>query len=92
MPQLFKVGNYYVYFWLDEGKPLEPVHFHISEGKPTKNATKVFITKNKKCYISYTNPRDKKQTISNIVRIAETQVDFIIKKWIETFGEINYYM
>ena len=25
MPQVFKIGSYLVYFWMDEGKPLEPI-------------------------------------------------------------------
>ena len=32
MPQVFKIGSYWVYFWLDETIPLEPVH--VSQGKP----------------------------------------------------------
>jgi len=41
MPQIFKVGAYIVYFWLNVGDPLEPVHVHIKEGVPSGNATKV---------------------------------------------------
>ena len=26
MPQVFKIGSYWVYFWANENKPLEPVH------------------------------------------------------------------
>ena len=44
MPQVFKIGAYWVYFWSNENDPLEPVHVHVSEGKPTKNATKIWIT------------------------------------------------
>ena len=40
MPQVFKIGSYWVYFWTNENRPLEPVHVHISEGKPVQNATK----------------------------------------------------
>ena len=39
MPQIFKIGSYWVYFWANENEPLEPVHVHIAEGKPTSNAT-----------------------------------------------------
>ena len=45
MPQVFKIGSYWVYFWANENKPLEPVHVHISKGKPTANTTKFWITK-----------------------------------------------
>ena len=33
MPQVFKIGSYWVYFWANENKPLEPIHVHISKGK-----------------------------------------------------------
>ena len=39
MPQVFKVGAYWIYFWANEGKPLEPIHVHIAEGRPHQNAT-----------------------------------------------------
>ena len=41
MPQVFKLGSYWVYFWTNEGKPLEPIHVHISQGSPTEHSTKV---------------------------------------------------
>ena len=34
MPQVFKIGSYWVYFWANENKPLEPVHVHVAEGRP----------------------------------------------------------
>jgi hypothetical protein len=42
MPQVFKLGSYWVYFWTNENNPVEPVHVHISEGKPVSNATKIW--------------------------------------------------
>ncbi len=41
MPQIFKIGSYTVYFWMNEGIPLEPVHVHVAKGVPSKNATKM---------------------------------------------------
>ena len=38
MPQIFKFGPYYVYFWSNENDPLEPVHVHVCEGRPVANA------------------------------------------------------
>lgn len=37
MPQIFKVGNYIIYFWSNENDPLEPIHVHVSEGVPQEN-------------------------------------------------------
>ena len=35
MPQVFKVGSYWVYFWANENEPLEPIHVHVAQGHPT---------------------------------------------------------
>ena len=43
MPQIFRMGEYWIYFWSNENKPLEPVHVHIAKGQPVENATKVGI-------------------------------------------------
>ena len=40
MPQVFKIGSYWVYFWANENEPLEPVHVHVAQGAPSANATK----------------------------------------------------
>ncbi len=40
MPQIFRIGSYIVYFWSNEGIPLEPVHVHIAEGRASANAPK----------------------------------------------------
>lgn len=45
LPQLFKIGSYLIYFWVQEGVPLEPVHVHISVNRPNKDSTKIWITK-----------------------------------------------
>ena len=44
MPQLLRVGPYTIYFWSNENEPLEPVHVHITEGRPTRDATKIWIS------------------------------------------------
>jgi len=52
MPQIFKIGSFWVYFWSNEGVPLEPVHVHVSEGVPAANATKIWITRARKCLLA----------------------------------------
>jgi len=34
MPQVFKIGTYWVYFWANENEPLEAIHVHVSQGAP----------------------------------------------------------
>lgn len=28
MPQVFKIGSYIIFFWINENDPLEPIHVH----------------------------------------------------------------
>ena len=55
MPQVFKVGSYWVYFWSNEGEPMEPIHVHVSKGRPSKNAAKIWLTKSGGCILA-SNP------------------------------------
>ena len=91
MPQVFKVGAYWVYFWANEGEPIEPIHVHISEGSPKKNATKVWITAAGKCIVDNNLSNIPKTALRNIVRIIEARSDEVIEKWIDFFGDIRYY-
>ena len=91
MPQIFKIGAYWVYFWSDEQKPLEPIHIHIAEGKPIANSTKIWITKSGKCLLCNNNSKIPTHILKNIMRIIETQSNYIIEKWYDFFGEITYY-
>lgn len=90
MPQVFKVGSYWIYFWTNENDPLEPIHVHVSQGKPSQNATKVWITKAGKCYLAHNNSKIKDKVLRNIMRIIEARSDEVVEKWLEYFGEIDY--
>ncbi len=91
MPQLFKIGSYLVFIWVNEGKPLEPVHVHIAEKNPTKNATKVWITSSGKCLLANIISNIPEIALRNIVRIIETRSADIIAKWQELFGQVTFY-
>ena len=91
MPQVFKVGSYWVYFWANENKPLEPVHVHIAQGAPTANATKVFITKAGKCYIANNNSDIPEMVLRNIVKIIEARSSEVLDKWYAFFGDATFF-
>jgi hypothetical protein len=92
MPQVFKLGSYWVYFWTNEGEPLEPIHVHISEGCPTENSTKIWITKTGKTLMANNNSRIPIKVLRNMMRIIEARNEEIIKKWTDYFGEPEYYL
>lgn len=91
MPQIFKIGSYWVYFWSNESEPLEPIHVHISAKRPEKQATKVWITKAGKCLLANNDSHIPERTLNNMIRILEARSQEIIQKWKKHFGEIRYY-
>ena len=54
MPQILRIGSYQIYFWINMGMTMDPVHVQESEGSPAENATKIWITKSGNC-LQYTN-------------------------------------
>ena len=91
MPQVFKIGSYWVYFWSNESDPLEPVHVHVSEGQPSANATKIWITSKGKCYLAHNKSNIPKATLKNIMRIIEARSYEVIAKWREYFNQTEFY-
>ena len=91
MPQVFKIGSYVIYFWLDEGKPLEPIHVHIAEGVPRENATKVWLTQSGKAIVAYRGADITPVTLRKLIRVIEANADEIRAKWLDYFDNIKYY-
>ena len=91
MPQIFKIGPYWIYFWANENKPLEPIHVHVSEGKPVENATKIWITQTGKCMLCNNASNIPGNKLKLIIRMLEANSEEIVKKWIEFFGEVRYF-
>ena len=91
MPQVIKVGSYVIFFWLDEGRPLEPIHVHIVEGVPRPNATKVWLTQSGKAILATQQSEIPKSELRKLIRIVEANADLIREKWLEYFEEIRYY-
>ena len=71
----------------------EPIHVHVSEGKPSKNSTKIWLTKNGKCILASNPSRISNQDLSRLFEIIELNYFRIIAKWKETqqTDEIKFY-
>ena len=91
MPQLFRIGGYKIYFWKNENQPLEPVHVHISKGKPSANATKVWLTADGGCKLCHNRSRIPQNFLHNIINLIADNSSNILDKWEETFGEVKFY-
>ena len=90
MPQIFKVGSYTIFFWANEGDPLEPIHVHVSE-TPNQNATKIWITSTGKCYLCHNKTRIPERLLRDLMRVIEARGDEVIRKWTDFFGAISFY-
>ena len=93
MPQLLRIGPYSIYFWSNEGDPLEPIHVHISKGKPTPNATKIWLTKSGGCILASNGSKISKKELNELMEFISAQFFFICAKWKEAFvtDEIGFY-
>ena len=91
MPQVFKIGSYWVVFWANESDPLEPIHVHVCQGTPNANATKVWITRGGGCVLCHNHSRIPERTLRNIMKILQARSGEIREKWLTFFGQIRYY-
>lgn len=91
MPQVFKIGSYWVYFWSNENEPLEPVHVHVSKGAPSANATKIWISSRGGCLLCHNNSKIPARTLRNIMMIIEARSTEVIQKWTQYFGSAIFY-
>ena len=90
MPQIFKIGAYTIFFWSNEGDPLEPVHVHVAE-RASSNATKIWITSTGRCYLCHNNSRIPDRILRDIMRVIEARSSEVIEKWTTYFGQANYF-
>lgn len=72
MPQIFQVGSYVIYFWTNEGEPLEPIHIHINKGVSIGNAAKILNTKTGR-YLLCNNTKIPDRILRNKMDIIEAR-------------------
>lgn len=91
VPQVFKIGSYWVYFCSNENDPLEPIHVYVCLGAPSAGATKIWITRAGRCYLCNNNSRIPARTLPNIMDVIEARSGEVIEKWLSYFGQVTYY-
>jgi len=64
---------------------------HISQGKPEKNATKVWLTKSGGCVLAHNGSKIPAHVLLNIMDIIETRHAYVVMRWQSKFGEASYY-
>lgn len=75
MPSLFRLFGYVIFFWSNEGAPLEPVHVHVAKGVPNASATKIWITEAGGCIVANNNSKIPARTLC--------ATPFLFKNWMQ---------
>lgn len=74
-----------MYFWSNENN--EPIHVHISKGKPTPNSTKIWLTKAGGCILANNNSRIPPRELNSLLEIISLYYFKIVSKWKEKYGD-----
>ena len=78
MPNILRIGSYYVYFWMNENS--EPVHVHVNEGSPDVNSTKLWLTKAGGCIEANNNSHIPKTKLNKIKEIVSNNHFYVTVK------------
>lgn len=82
--------GYGIYFWSNEGIPLEPIHIHVSKN-PHKNATKIWILEDGTVKLENNNDGIALKDLKKILKAVSVFSDEIIEMWKNHFEEISFY-
>ena len=91
LPNLFTVSGYKVYFWSNENN--EPIHVHVSKGKPAPNATKIWLTKAGGCIVANNGSGIPPRELADLTEFISAQFFLICTSWKDHFCEetIRFY-
>lgn len=84
MPQIIQLFGYIIYFWSNEGN--EPVHVHVCKGKPTPNATKIWVKKDGP-QVEHNRSRIPKKDLKLILSWLAINANRVITRWHEYFDD-----
>lgn len=79
LPRLFTVSGYMVYFWSNEDG--EPIHVHVSKGKPSPNATKIWLTKTGGCIMANNGSKIPNKELNELMEFISAQFFLICAEW-----------
>lgn len=91
LPSLFTIGGYRVFFWSNEQN--EPIHVHVCKGRPSPNATKIWLTSAGGCILANNGSNIPDKDLRELMDIIAAQFFMIRAAWKRFFpqDEIRYY-
>ena len=85
MPSLFRMGPYLLFFWTGENG--EPVHIHVAVKRPTKNATKIWLTRSGGCILAHNQSDIPAKDLRDIEQFVSVNHELICHRWCEATGK-----
>lgn len=73
--------------WSNENN--EPIRVHISKGKPSKNSTKVWLTKAGGCIVANNLSHIPNNELSKLLEIISLNYFKIVEKWKQTQKQLE---
>ena len=91
MPNLFTVSGYKVFFWSNEKN--EPIHVHISKGRPSPNSTKIWLTRAGGCIVANNKSGIPQKELDELLEFISAQFFLICSEWKRFFvvDQIKFY-
>lgn len=92
MPQVMQIFSYIIYFWSNEGKPIENLHVHIAK-RPTKDGTKVWILSDGSVSLEHNKSKIPSKTLKRIMAAISNYHEEIEQAWLKHFQikEVHYH-
>lgn len=90
MPKIVKIGDLLLFFWI--GEDGEPIYVHVAKGKPTPNATKIWLTRSGGCLLANNGSKLSKRELGIVLEYVTLNHLDICNLWKKTFhGDISFY-
>lgn len=86
MPTLYEFLEFRIYFWSNEGEPLEPVHVHASIGRPVEHSTKFWILSDGSVSLADNGSKIPAKQIHLLERFISNKSSDIINSWCKFHG------
>lgn len=88
MPSIYNIYGYKISIWSNENN--EAIHVHISKGRPTPNATKLWLYKNGTFHLEHNKSRIPENELNEIIIFLNNNAKEIRDFWIAYMGYEKY--
>ncbi|MBO7127241.1 DUF4160 domain-containing protein [bacterium] len=84
MPEFLRAAGFKIYFWSNEKN--EPIHFHITQGNPTENDTKIWVLSSGSFQLAHNKGRVSEKDLSRIFSAMQIYYFEFVNFWKDFHG------